>query len=144
MAQPQPVMLNGEDIVQQSFNGSVINLASSGLTQTFNVSGENITVSTTPGYFSFNSTDPSVATVNENGVVNVLSQGTTTITATLGGVLADGSLELTSGGDLSPPPVPTQSAADVRSIYSDTYTSETNSNFNPGFGGSTTQLRRQI
>jgi len=139
VAQPQPVILNGQDLVQQSFNGSVINIAASGLTQTFNVSGENVTVSAKPGYFSFSSTDPSVATVDENGIVNVLNEGTTAIKATLGDVLAEGSLELTSGGDLPSSPTPAQAAEDVRSIYSDSYTPVTSSNFNPGFGGSTTQ-----
>ncbi len=139
VAQGQPVILNGQDLVQQSFNGSVINLAASGLTQTFNVAGDNITVSAKPGYFSFSSSNPSVATVDENGIVNVLSQGTTEITAILGGVLAEGSLELTSGGDLPEPPSPSNAANDVRSIYSDSYTPVTSSNFNPGFGGSTTQ-----
>ncbi len=139
VAQPQPMILDGEDVVLQSFNGGVVNLASSGLSQTFNVSGENITVSIPPGYFSFDSTNPSVATVNESGLVNVLSQGSTAITATLGNVLAAGSLELTSNGDLPFSPTPTQPADDVRSIYSDSYTPVTGSNFNPGFGGSTTQ-----
>lgn len=139
VAQSQPSILNGEDVVLQSFNGSVINLASSGLTQTFNVNGENVTVSTTPGYFSFESSDPSIASVDENGLVNVLSAGTTGITATLANVLAAGSLELTSGGDLPLSPTPTQPADDVRSIYSDAYTPATSSNFNPGFGGSTTR-----
>jgi len=34
VAQPQPVILNGQDVVQQTFNGSIIDLAASGLTQT--------------------------------------------------------------------------------------------------------------
>lgn len=139
IAQSQPAILNGEDVEQQSFNGSVIDLTASGLTQTLNVSGTNITVNTTPAFFLFSSSEPSIAMVDENGLVTVLNDGEANITAQLAGVLANGSLNLTSSGDLSAPPVPTQPAANVRSIYSDTYTAVTTSNFNPGFGGSTTQ-----
>ncbi len=140
VAQPQPVILNGQDVIQQTFNGSIINLAASGLTQTFNVSGSNVTVNTTPAYFLFASSEPSIAAVDENGLVTILKKGTANVTAELAGVLAEGSLEVTSSGNLPAPPVPTQPAANVKSIYSDAYTAVTGSNFNPGFGGSTTQI----
>jgi len=139
VAQPQPVILNGQDVVQQTFNGSIIDLAASGLTQTFNVSGSNVTVNTTPAYFLFGSSDPSVAAVDENGLVTILKEGTANVIAELAGVLAEGSLEITSSGDLPASPVPTQPEANVKSIYSDTYMAVTGSDFNPGFGGSTTQ-----
>jgi len=139
VAQPQPVIINGEDVIQQTFNGSIIDLATSGLTQTFNVSGKNVTVNTTPAYFLFASSEPSVAAVDENGLVTILKKGTSNVTAKLAGVLAEGSLEVTSSGDLPESPVPTRLATNVKSIYSDTYTAVTGSNFNPGFGGSTTQ-----
>ncbi|WP_170179724.1 glycosyl hydrolase family 16 [Flavivirga rizhaonensis] len=139
IAQPQPEILSGQNVEQQSFNGSEIDLAASGLTQTFNVNGSNITVNTTPAYFSFSSSTPSIASVNEKGLVTVLNQGTTVITAVLAGVAAKGSLKITSSGDLPDSPTPTRQEANVKSIYSDTYTAETGSNFNPGFGGSTTQ-----
>ncbi|TYA84327.1 Ig-like domain-containing protein [Seonamhaeicola marinus] len=139
VAQPQPAMLDGQDVVQQSFNGSEIDLGASGLKQVFNVDGRNVTVYTTPAYFLFESSDPSVATVDEKGVVTVRSKGTAKITATIAGVLANGSLEVTSSGDLQAAPIPTRPAANVKSIFSDAYVNATESNFNPGFGGSTTQ-----
>ena len=139
VAQPRPDILNGNDVVQQSFNGSKIDLTASGLTQTFNANGTNITVNTTPAYFLFTSSEPSVASVDENGLVTVLNQGTTTITAQVAGVLAKGSLEITSSGDLPESPNPTTPADNVKSIFSDAYPNETESNFSPGFGGSTTQ-----
>ncbi len=139
IAQSQPTILNGQDVTQQSFNGSQIDLAASGLTQTSNVNGRNVLVNATPAYFTFTSSDPNIATVNENGLVSVISEGTAKITAILAGVAANGSLEITSSGELPPAPVPMRPAANVKSIYSDAYVSDTASNFNPGFGGSTTQ-----
>jgi hypothetical protein len=139
VAQPQPSILNGEDVVQQTFNGSTVDIAANGLTQTFNVNGSNVTVSAAPAYFLFNSSNPGVATVDENGLVTIHNEGTTKITASIAGVAATGSLEITSSGNLPESPVPMQSAANVKSIYSDAYTADTASNFNPGFGGSTTQ-----
>lgn len=138
IAQPSPVILDGQDLVQQSFTGSSITI--SGLTQTYNIeSGENVTVQAAPSYFDFVSSDPSVATVNELGVVSVVGSGTALITATMDNVLANGSLEVTSTGALPAAPVPTLPASNVKSIFSDAYTNETDSEFSPGFGGSTTQ-----
>lgn len=138
IAQPKPSILLGQDIVAQSFNGSTVDVGFL-VTQTFNVDGSNVTVATTPAFFDFESSNPSVATVDGSGIVTVLSEGTAKITASLNGVEAQGSYEVTSSGDLPTAPVPMRPASNVKSIFSDAYTNETNSNFNPGFGGSTTQ-----
>jgi hypothetical protein len=138
IAQPSPVILDGQDLVQQSFTGSSITI--SGLTQTYNIeSGENVTVQAAPSYFDFVSSDTSVATVNELGVVSVVGSGTALITATMGSVLASGSLEVTSTGALPTAPVPTLPSSNVKSIFSDEYIDETTSDYTPDFGGSTTQ-----
>ncbi|WP_213521817.1 glycosyl hydrolase family 16 [Nonlabens sp.] len=138
IAQPLPVILDGEDLVQQSFTGSSIRI--SGLTQTFNIaSGENVTVQAAPSYFDFVSSDTSVAAVNELGIVSVVGSGTAFITATISSVLASGSLEVTSTGALPAAPIPTLPSSNVTSIFCDEYTNATSSNFEPGFGGSTTQ-----
>jgi hypothetical protein len=139
IAQPNPVILDGQDLVQQSFTGSSISI--SGLTQTYNIeSGENVTVRSAPSYFDFASSDTSVATVNELGVVSVVGSGSALITATMGSVLATGSLEVTATGALPIAPVPTLAASNVKSIFSDEYTVETTSDYTPDFGGSTTQV----
>jgi hypothetical protein len=139
IAQPNPVILDGQDLVQQSFTGSSISI--SGLTQTYNIeSGENVTVRSAPSYFDFASSDTSVATVNELGVVSVVGSGSALITATMGSVLATGSLEVTATGALPIAPVPTLAASNVKSIFSDEYTDETTSDYTPDFGGSTTQV----
>jgi len=122
IAQPQPAILNGINVVQDAFIDIPIEL--SGLSQTFNTaSGQNITVYTTPSYFNFESTDIDVARVNELGVVSVLDEGEATISATLGNVAATGSLALNVRGtfDFAPTP-PVRNSEDVISVFSDAYT----------------------
>ena len=121
VAQPNPAIFSGEDIEVQSFKGSTINVT--GLTQTFNLdSGINRTVLAAPSYFTFKSSNTSVAVVNEIGVVSVIGQGTATITAMIGGVRASGSVVITaaSGFDFAPIP-PARESEDVISIFSDAY-----------------------
>jgi hypothetical protein len=115
------MILNGEDKAETGYTG--INITLSGLTQTFNSeSGENITVNASPSYFSYKSSNEDVAFVNESGIVSVVSQGTSKVTATLGGVLAIGSLQVTSTGGFDFAPTPTAPAANVISVFSDAYT----------------------
>ena len=121
IAQPRPAIQNGEDAVVQAFLGD--QSAVTGLTQTFNMaSGLNQTVSAAPAYFDFNSSDTSVARVSESGVITIESIGSAKITASLGGVLAQGSLTLNVTGDFDFAPVPTRDPSNVISIYSDVYT----------------------
>ncbi|XLS30807.1 glycosyl hydrolase family 16 [Flavobacteriaceae bacterium M23B6Z8] len=139
VAQPNPKIFNGQDLVEQSFTGSTIQIT--GLTQTFNLaSGINRTVTAAPSYFNFTSTDIEVARVSELGEISVVDDGTAKITALLGSVLAEGSIEITSAGALPAAPTPTRPQANVKSIFSDTYVNETESVFTPGFGGSTTEF----
>ncbi|WP_299064027.1 glycosyl hydrolase family 16 [uncultured Polaribacter sp.] len=123
IAQPRPAILNGEEITEQAFNGGTVNLADRGLTQTFNLgSGANQTVSVAPSYFTFNSTDVDVARVSELGVVSIVGNGTATITATLNGVKALGSLTIETIGSFDFAPTPTLASSSVISIFSDAYT----------------------
>lgn len=138
VAQSSPAIFNGESLTEQTFTGSTSMIT--GLTQTFNLaSGENTTVSAAPNYFDFTSSDNDVAVVSERGEILIVGEGTTEITALLDGVLADGSITITASGGLQAAPAPTMAQADVKSIFSDVYTNATESNFNPGFGGSTTE-----
>ena len=121
IAHPKPSILNGIDLTEQTFIGSTITLSS--LTDTFSMpSGINQSVSVAPSYFTFTSTDTTVATVNELGVVSVLGSGACIIKATLGGIQALGSLNINSLGVFTPAPTPTQSASNVISIFSNAYT----------------------
>ncbi len=88
---------------------------------TFAVAGLDQTVSHMAGYFSFQSSDPTVATVNL-GVAHVLGAGTTTLTARLGALDASGSITLNAS---VPPataaPAPTLPSSVVLSLFSDVY-----------------------
>ncbi|WP_421811284.1 glycosyl hydrolase family 16 [Flagellimonas sp.] len=138
VAQPKPAIFEGEDTTEQAFIGSSLTIG--GLTQTFDLgNGTNQTVSIAPSYFNFESSDIGVATVNELGQVIVLGEGTANIIAILAGVRAEGSLEITSNGVLQAAPAPTEPQGNVKSIFSDAYVNDTESNFSPGFGGSTTE-----
>jgi hypothetical protein len=84
-------------------------------------------VNTTPYYFTFNSSNPSVAGVNDQGIISIVDAGTTTITAKLGEAAAVGSLELTSvgeaiGPETAAPTPPEREPSDVISLYSNAYT----------------------
>jgi len=130
-------MLNGQDVAIDNFAG--FSQTIDGLGATFNLAnGQNVSVNAATAYFDFASSDTSVATVNDAGEVNLIAAGMATITASIAGQEAQGSLEITAADAFENAPIPTQAAADVISIYSDTYPSVTG--FNPGvFAGSNTQ-----
>jgi hypothetical protein len=135
VAQPQPAIFNGEDLVAQSFQDIESTIPRAGLTQTFNLaSGINQTVVAAPSYFTFDSSDPEVARVNELGVITNAKVGSATITATLAGVRAKGSLTLEVGGPFEFAPVPPQrNPEDVVSVFSDAYASAAIEYFNGFF-----------
>ena len=138
VAQPRPAIYNGEDVTEQTFTGSTLQVTD--LSQTFNLeSGDNITVTAAPSYFNFMSSDIEVARVSELGEISIVGEGTAEITAILGGVLAQGTATITSSGSLASADLPTLPQASVKSIFSDVYVNDTESNFTPGFGGSTTE-----
>ena len=132
---PIPKIMGGLDVVKPSFIGSEITLT--GLTQTYNLaSGLNQTVNTAPSYFTFVSSNNTIATVNELGVVTLVGSGTATITATLRGLNAKGSLKINAGAAFVNAPNPSLPQTSVNSIFSDAYSGLTG--FNPGIfaGGS--------
>ena len=120
IAQPRPMLFNGNDVTLGTFIGVTAPITDLG--QTFNLgSGLNQIVRPAPGYFEFTSSDPRVATVNEQGIITVNSDGTAVITGILAGVEAAGSLKVNSIGDFELAPIPTRDPSDVISIFSDTY-----------------------
>lgn len=120
LGQPRSGMYNSQDVTERAFIGS--RLTVTGLTQTFNlVNGNDQTVAAAPSYYSFQSSDPSVATVSNLGVVSVIGTGTTKITAQLAGVKAKGSLTVQSLGEFTAAPRPIQAPENVISIFSDAY-----------------------
>ena len=135
-------ILGGQDQVLNTFAGSTINIADN--TSTFNLAnGQNVTVNTAPAYFDFTSSNPTAATVSTNGEVSIIAAGSTTVTGTLAGEAANGSLMIDAAAAFVNAPDPTLPQADVISIYSDTYTGV--SGFNPGIfaGGGTSNISVQ-
>lgn len=127
IGQERPQIFNGQNVVQEAFVGSDIPVT--GLGYTANLpSGINQTVSPTASYFTFISSDTSVATVSETGVISVVGDGTATITARLGDFAAEGSLEITAEGAFVNADDPTLPASEVLSIYSDFYSNQSGLN----------------
>lgn len=98
----------------------------SGTVATFPVNGTNQTLLTAPSYFTFSSSDTSVATVDAKGVVTGKAVGTAEITAKLGTVSAAGKLTVTVAKPTTPtagaPTPPALAASKVISLFSDAFT----------------------
>ena len=90
---------------------------------TYSVGGSDVTEVVMPGYFTYTSSNPLVATIAEDGSVSVVGPGLTTITATLGTTPVTGTLKLNAvAAPTAAAPTPTQAAADVISLFSNAYT----------------------
>lgn len=91
----------------------------------FDIVGARQTINAMPGYFTFQSSDPSVATVDANGVINAVGLGVAQITARLGDIDAEGVVNVSVGqpveGPAVPASAPTRPAASVISLFSDAY-----------------------
>lgn len=122
IAHPQFGILEGQDQTETSFVG--VSKMIGGLTSIYNMpTGVNQTVNIAPAYFEFNSSAPSVATVDASGKVSVTGgPGNAVITAKVGDKTAKGSLTIQSVGVFQPAPVPTRTPDKVISIFSNAYT----------------------
>ncbi|MEO1258599.1 MAG: Ig-like domain-containing protein [Bacteroidota bacterium] len=121
VAQPRPAIFDGGNAEITIFAGVTTPML--GLKHTVNLgSGQDQTITVAPAYYEFTSSNPNVATVNEQGMIMGISSGETTITATLGGVDAAGSVKVNVLGSFVGAPVPTEDPSDVISIFSDAYT----------------------
>jgi hypothetical protein len=137
VGKPTSRILNGDVSSIKSFVGASITV--SGLSHVFNLTnGQDVTVISKPSFYKFTSSNPSIASVNDSGIVKILATGIAEITAKVNGVLAKGKLIVESKGNLPGAPTPNKPSIDVKSIFSDVYVNATESNFTPGFGGSTT------
>lgn len=120
VAQPLISIFNGENGSTTTYTDAVIKTTD--ITQTVTLGdGSVVTTSIAPAYLDFETTDPTVAQVNELGEITVVDAGTATITASLNGVEAVGSMTINSMGRFALPEAPTHAAADVISIFSDAY-----------------------
>ncbi len=120
IAHKRPMILNGNDVAESAVNG--LSLQVSGLGMAANLpTGIDQTVELAPAWFSFASSNASVAEVDNQGKVKVLAAGSTKITATSGGKEATGSMTVTSSGDFTHAPQPSVAPEDVISIFSNAY-----------------------
>ncbi len=98
-------------------------LSVTGTTVTFAVEGADQTLVVSPGYFTFLSSNPAVATVGPTGVITLVGDGSSTVTAQLGTTAATGSVSVVA---VAPPttaaPTPTRPDTSVISLYSNAYT----------------------
>lgn len=97
--------------------------------------------SNSPGAFSYTSSNTAVATVNAStGTVTIVGAGTTIITATqaesgtFGSASATANLVVTFPIPTVAAPTPTVPAINVISIFSNAYTDQAGTNFNPNWG----------
>lgn len=76
-------------------------------------------------WFTLTSSKPSVATVDQDGVVTAVSAGTASISATMNGLVVSGSAPITVTAPLATPstiaPTPALSSANVTSLFSSSY-----------------------
>jgi hypothetical protein len=120
IAHRQPMIFDGNDKVESAVNGLKFPVV--GLGVSFNLpTGINQTVIAAPAWFTFLSSNEGVASVDETGLVSVVSEGTAVITATSGGDDAKGSLTVKSSGEFIHAPDPTAAQEDVISIFSNKY-----------------------
>lgn len=118
-AQARTSIMSGLDVNRQVYNGEIIIDETQ---QTVNLGdGTELVTNIAPAYLDFHSSDPTVVQIDAQGKIIVVAAGTATITASFNGVEAAGSLIVESNGEFISAPTPTQDAADVISIFSDTY-----------------------
>ncbi len=121
IAHKQYSINNGADVNETTVIG--VSKPLSGLISTTNLpNGVNQTVNLSPAYFEFTSSDPSIATVDESGVVKIVGgPGNAEISAKVGGITANGSLNIQSMGAFEHAPTPTRDPAGVISVFSEAY-----------------------
>ena len=119
IGQYRPVIFNSESKSITGFVNS--NIKVEGLTQTVNLgNGIDQKIQIAPSYFDFISSNPSIASVNSNGFIEIKQVGNTVITAKFNGIDVEGSLNI-EAIPFDNAPTPTHLATDVISIFSNAY-----------------------
>jgi hypothetical protein len=118
ISNPQPEIASAELEMEVGGSASV-----TGTGVTFSVGGTPQFIAAMPSYFTFSSSNESVATVGTEGVIQVVGEGDATISASLGGTAASGEVSLSTYAPPSQgPETPTLPAEEVISLFSDAYT----------------------
>lgn len=140
LAHAEAAILEGQDQVIQAETGDQLPIG--GLIASFNLpTGVDQRVEVAPNYFTFSSSDNSIATVSNGGVASVIDSGSAIITAVLGEDDAQGSLTIQSSGEpirpAGPAPLPTKSQDSVISMFSNAYEDVPIDTWNTGWEFST-------
>lgn len=116
------------------FTGTTLGFPAPAGSVLLNVGGRDLTVSATAAYFDFTVTEgESVARIGRRGI-EVFGAGSATIQASLGGVPATGSFEISAlAAPTEPAPTPTYAAGNVVSLFSDAYAAWPVDSFSPSF-----------
>jgi hypothetical protein len=142
IAHAKPAILDGQNQVIAAETDQKLNIG--GLKVTVNLpTGVDQSVNAAPAYFTFISSNPTVATVSSTGVVSVLDAGSAVITAKVGTLDAVGSMTINSTGKTAgpeaPAPTPTVRADSVISLFSNAYTNVTVDTWNTRWQFSTAE-----
>jgi hypothetical protein len=120
IANGQASIMNATSVTENTFVGVKSSVKNAKIT--FNMpNGINQDVFVNPAFMSFTSSNPTVASIDANGVITSLTAGTTTITAKFKGTNAIGRLIINCAGVFIAAPTPTKPAANVISIFSNFY-----------------------
>lgn len=121
VAYPRPFILNGQDQNTVAIIGQTLTIGD--IYVLFNMpDGTDQRVNVAPGYFTYSSTNESVATVNESGQISIVGLGTAKVTAKFGSIDATGSITINVEESPERAPVPTVPAENVISLFSNAYT----------------------
>jgi len=100
----------------------------SGASVIMNVAGEDVSVSMSSNYLTFESSNDTVVAVDSLGIIRLLGAGTATLSAKLGAVDATGTITIISTPPPpepeTPAPTPTDAENDVISLFSDEYSTD--------------------
>lgn len=121
IAHPRPVILNEQNQNIAAFIGQTLTIGDTYIL--FNMpNGTDQRINVAANYYTFTSSNETVAIVNENGQITVVGQGSAKITAQFDGKTAAGSITV-STAELPPrAPVPTVPSENVISLFSNAYT----------------------
>ena len=124
----EPIILNGANTSTNSTKG--LETSITGFFANFSLpDGTNLKMPTLASYFTFESSNPTVASVSSSGKVNSLNAGYSVITASLAGQKASGSMVVNVTGFINAP-TPTYPSSSVVSLFCDNYANRSVDFFN--------------
>lgn len=139
IGQKRPFIFNSLDVNGVAFVGETLAINDIGVK--FNLAnGTDVSIKASSNYFTFSSSNDLVAQANQS-IVSMIGPGNAIVTAKLGSVDADGSLNVSSIGLA---PTPTLDPSNVISIFSDAYINRPVDYFNGYWTYSTTQGQDDI